>query len=163
MKMKGHVLLVDDEQIVRDSLAEWLETEGLNVTTAENGMVALEKVENTPPDVAIVDIKMPGMDGVTLLKKVKEKGYQFPVIMMTAFATIENAVQSMKDGAYDFVSKPCPPEKLSNMIFHILEHEQLKKEHIKLKSERRHILHIAISAFISFIVLGLLLYFIFGN
>ena len=161
MKNLGRVLIVDDEKVMRDSLAEWLELDNFKVETAENGMEALKKIEAEPPDVLVVDIKMPGMDGVTLLKKIKERDQDLPVIMMTAFATVENAVRSMKDGAYDFITKPFPPEKLTNLLRHVIEHNQLKQENIKLQSERRHILHIAISVLVSFVVLLVLLYFIF--
>ena len=161
MKNLGRVLIVDDEKVMRDSLAEWLELDNFKVETAENGLEALKKIEAEPPDVLVVDIKMPGMDGVTLLKKIKERDQDLPVIMMTAFATVENAVRSMKDGAYDFITKPFPPEKLTNLLRHVIEHNQLKQENIKLQSERRHILHIAISVLVSFVVLLVLLYFIF--
>jgi len=161
MKNLGRVLIVDDEKVMRDSLAEWLELDNFKVETAENGMEALKKIEAEPPDVLVVDIKMPGMDGVTLLKKIKERDQDLPVIMMTAFATVENAVRSMKDGAYDFITKPFPPEKLTNLLRHVIEHNQLKQENIKLQNERRHILHIAISVLVSFVVLLVLLYFIF--
>ncbi len=160
MTGKSKVLIVDDEEIIRDSLSEWLENEGFLIITAENGMEALKKFQAEHPVVAVVDIKMPGMDGVTLLKKIKEKNKNIPVIMMTAFATVENAVQSMKDGAYDFICKPFPPEKLSNMLSHILEHQELQQENVKLQKERKHILHIALTALVSFIVLMALIYFL---
>ncbi|MBD3385732.1 response regulator [candidate division KSB1 bacterium] len=158
MAFKSKVLLVDDEEIIRDSLSEWLESDGFSVITAENGMEALKKYDTEQPVVAVVDIKMPGMDGVTLLKKLKEKNRELPVIIMTAFATVENAVQSMKDGAYDFICKPFPPEKLSNLLSHILEHQDLQRENVKLQKERKHILHIAITALVSFMVLMVLIY-----
>jgi DNA-binding NtrC family response regulator len=161
MKPKGRVLIVDDEQIMRDSLSEWLEMDEFQVDTADNGMSALKVISERVPDVIVADIKMPGMDGVTLLKKVKETHPELPVIMITAFATVENAVRSMKDGAYDFLVKPFPPEKLSNLLRHILEHQQLKQEHLKLQKERKHILQIAITALFSFIVLSVLIYFLF--
>ncbi len=161
MNSKGYVLIVDDEQILRESLSEWLKEDGYQVNAVSNGMDALKVIAQSPPDVAVVDIKMPGMDGVTLLKKIKEQNPEIPVIMMTAFATVENAVQSMKDGAYDFLTKPFPPEKLSNMIKHILEHKKLKEENIRLQRERKHILQIAFSALVSFIVLAFVLYFVF--
>src|SRR4030066_31416 len=110
----NHVLIVDDEQIMRESLKDWLEGDDFAVSTAENGMDALEKMKINRPDAVVVDIKMPGMDGVTLLKKIKETNPAMPVIIMTAFATVENAVKSMKDGAYDLITKPFLPGKFSN-------------------------------------------------
>jgi len=161
MQHKGHVLIVDDEAVLRDSLSEWLTGDGYLVSKAENGMEALKTIETSPPDVAVIDIKMPGMDGVTLLKKIKEKNPEIQVVMMTAFATVENAVQSMKDGAFDFLTKPFPPEKLSNMLNHILETKMLREENIRLQKERKHILHIAISALITFFILAAVLFFVF--
>jgi DNA-binding NtrC family response regulator len=158
--VKNHVLIVDDEQIMRESLTDWLEADGFQVSSAENGMDALRLIDDKQPNAAVVDIKMPGMDGVTLLRKIKEKNPETPVIMITAFATVDNAVKSMKDGAFDFITKPFPPEKLSNMLRHIFEHQELKQENIKLQKERKHILHIAISVLASFIILILLLYFL---
>ncbi|OGC02571.1 hypothetical protein A2V82_10265 [candidate division KSB1 bacterium RBG_16_48_16] len=157
---KNHVLIVDDEQIMRESLSEWLEADEFQVSTAANGMEALRLIDEKQPNAAVIDIKMPGMDGVTLLRKIKDKNPEMPVIIITAFATVDNAVKSMKDGAFDFLTKPFPPEKLSNMLRHIFEHQELKQENIKLQKERKHILHIAISVLISFIILVMLLYFL---
>jgi DNA-binding NtrC family response regulator len=162
MKTKSRVLIVDDEKVMRDSLTEWLALDNFAPVAADGGMTALRMVSEDPPDIMIVDIKMPGMDGVTLLRKVKESHPDIPVIMMTAFATVDNAVRSMKDGAYDFLTKPFPPEKLSNMLHHIMEHEQLKQENLRLQKERRHILHIAVSVLVSFIVLIVVLFFLFN-
>ncbi len=105
------VLVVDDERVLRESLSEWLREEGYDVNTAVNVLEAPRIISERAPQVAVVEIKMPGMDGVTLLKKIKENATDFPVIMMTAYVTVKNAVQSMKEGAYDFISKPFPPEK----------------------------------------------------
>ena len=160
MAINGQILLVDDEKIIRESLSEWLENEGFNVITAANGMDALKMFDQEHPSVAVVDIKMPGMDGVTLLKKIKEKDSTVPIIMMTAFASVENAVQSMKDGAFEYITKPFPPEKLSNLLLRIVEHQHLEQEAQKLKSERKHILHIAVTALVSFMIIVTLIYFL---
>ena len=145
---------------MRESLSEWLEADEFQVSTAANGMEALRLIDEKQPNAAVIDIKMPGMDGVTLLRKIKDKNPEMPVIIITAFATVDNAVKSMKDGAFDFLTKPFPPEKLSNMLRHIFEHQELKQENIKLQKERKHILHIAISVLVSFIILVMLLYFL---
>jgi len=162
-KSLSKILIVDDEMILRDSLSAWLEDDGFEVRTAENGMQALTIIEKERLDAALIDIKMPGMDGVTLLSKIKEINTELPVIMITAHATVDNAVKSMKEGAYDFITKPFPPEKLSVTLKRVIEHQKLKQENLQLKKERRHILHIAISAVITFAVIVLALYFIFGN
>ncbi len=161
LKEKPDVLIVDDEMIMRDSLKEWLELDGFSVRTAESGVQALEMVAEKRPDVAVVDIKMPGMDGITLLRKIKELDGSIPVVMITAHATVENAVQSMKDGAYDYIMKPFPPEKLSNVLRKVVEHERLKAENLRLQKERRTFLRIAIGVLVNFIVLAALLYFVF--
>ena len=163
MAQQEYILIVDDEAIIRHSLHDWLCDEGYRVSEAENGMTAIRMIAEEPPDVAVVDIKMPGMDGVTLLKKIKELHPELPVIIMTAFATVENAVQAMKEGAYDFITKPFPPEKLSNVIKKVLEYQNLQREYHRLKKERKQILHIAASILVSFIVLTILILFIFNR
>jgi|YelNatPaOPRAMG01_1025707.scaffolds.fasta_scaffold00008_8 two-component system C4-dicarboxylate transport response regulator DctD len=160
-KDRPDILIVDDELVMRESLKEWLELDGFSVRTAESGVQALECVAQKRPDVAVVDIKMPGMDGVTLLRKIKEIDSSIPVVMITAHATIDNAVQSMKEGAYDYIMKPFPPEKLSNVLRKVVEHERLKAENIRLQKERRTFLRIALGILVNFLVLAALLYFVF--
>ncbi len=130
-----HILLVDDEPIVRESLSAWLEDEGFIVHAAESGEEALEQFAKAKPDVAVIDIKMPGMDGLTLLKRLRELDDRLPVVMMTAHATVESAVRSMRDGAYDYVMKPFPPEKLTNLIRHIVSHSRLAQEYDRLHAD----------------------------
>ncbi|MBN2355809.1 sigma-54-dependent Fis family transcriptional regulator [candidate division KSB1 bacterium] len=161
MEIEDYVLIVDDERVLRESLAEWLTEDGFHVLLADSGMEALRIIQEKKPTIAVIDIKMPGMDGISLLRKIREVDSNIVVIMITAFATVDNAVQSMKDGAFDFITKPFPPEKLSNMLHHVLEHQQLKRENIRLKEERSHILRMALTALVTFIVLALLIYFIF--
>lgn len=106
------ILVVDDELVVRDSLKEWLVDEGFNVTMAESGDQALEALAATPFHLMLTDIKMPGMDGVELLKQAKTRHPELTVVMMTAFATVETAVDAMKIGALDYLLKPFNPEKM---------------------------------------------------
>ena len=160
---KPRVLIVDDEQIMRESLTAWLEDDGFDVTTFGEGIKALQYVEDNPVEVAVLDIKMPGMDGITLLKKILEVRQDLPIVMITAHATVENAVQSMKEGAYDYIMKPFPPEKLSNVISRIVERKKLLEDNIRLKKERKQVLHMAITSLVSVIVLLVALYFIFGR
>ncbi|MDZ7373437.1 MAG: response regulator [candidate division KSB1 bacterium] len=160
-KDRPDILVVDDELVMRESLKEWLELDGFSVRTAESGVQALELITEKRPDVAVVDIKMPGMDGVTLLRKIKELDHSIPVVMITAHATIENAIQSMKDGAYDYIMKPFPPEKLSNVLRKVVEHERLRAENIRLQKERRTFLRIAVGILVNFLLLAALLYFVF--
>ncbi len=110
------VLVVDDELIVRDSLKEWLEDVGFGVDMAASGPEALERLETAPLDLMLVDIKMPGMDGVEVLRQVRESRPDLPVIMITAYATVDTAVEAMKMGALDYLTKPFDPEKLVPMV-----------------------------------------------
>lgn len=105
------VLVVDDELVVRDSLKEWLVNEGFgNVATAESGPEALAQLAAAPCRVMLTDIKMPGMDGVTLMQRAKDIHPDLAVVMMTAYATVETAVEAMKIGALDYLMKPFDPE-----------------------------------------------------
>lgn len=106
------ILVVDDELVVRDSLKEWLEDEGFSVEMAESGTEALEKITEENFRLMLLDIKMPGMDGVEVLKRSKEIHPELPVVMMTAYATVETAVEAMKIGALDYLMKPFDPDSL---------------------------------------------------
>ncbi|MBW1900699.1 MAG: response regulator [Deltaproteobacteria bacterium] len=118
---KFRILVVDDELIVRDSLKEWLEEEGFTVDVAESGPEALDQLDKKPYHLMLTDIKMPGMDGVELLKKAKESFPDLTVVMMTAYATVETAVEAMKIGALDYLVKPFDPDKLIPMTLGIYE------------------------------------------
>ncbi|MGB5984966.1 MAG: response regulator, partial [Desulfobacterales bacterium] len=100
------ILVVDDELVVRDSLKEWLEVEGFSVEMAASGSEALERLAGSPAQLMLADIKMPGMDGVQLLEKAKAEHPDLAVLMMTAYATVETAVEAMKIGALDYLIKP---------------------------------------------------------
>jgi len=118
------ILVVDDELVVRDSLKEWLQEAGFDVDTAESGAVALEKMSQQPVNLMLTDIKMPGMDGVELLKKAKELFADLHILMMTAFATVETAVDAMKIGARDYLMKPFDPEIMIAEVVQIYEEDQ---------------------------------------
>ena len=135
MEPKVNILVVDDEEIVRDSLASWLEEDGYDVETAENGMKALERLPLKEWSLALVDLKMPGMDGIQLMEEIKKTRPDMTIIIMTAFATVDTAVKAMKRGAYDYTVKPFNPEDLSMTIRKILEHQKLVKENIFLRRE----------------------------
>jgi DNA-binding response OmpR family regulator len=124
----GTVLIVDDESIIRESLQQWLEMEGFRVFTAENGDKALQICKFESLDVGVFDIRMPGMDGITLLGHTRVCSPDLDVIMMTAFASIEDAVKCISEGAHDYIIKPFPPEKLSKSIRHIMEARRLQAE-----------------------------------
>ena len=126
------VLIVDDEAIIRDSLRDWLSDVGHNVLTAENGSQALEVIEKEKPSIVIVDLVMPGMDGIELLKKAKEISPPIEVIIITAYASIPTAITAMREGAYDYIEKPFCPEKAELLIDKLVEHKRLIEENISL-------------------------------
>jgi DNA-binding NtrC family response regulator len=131
--MESKILIVDDERIVRESLQHWFEEEGYIIETAENGMSALEKFSKGTFDLALLDMKMPGMTGLELLKKIKAIDEYCIVILITAFASVPTAIQALKDGAYDYVTKPVDPDELNNIVRNGLESVKLKKENKVLK------------------------------
>jgi len=122
------ILVVDDELIMRDSLKAWLEDEGFAVDMAASGPEALNHLSKQTYELMLVDIKMPGMDGVELLQKAKEVFPELCVVMMTAYATVETAVEAMKIGALDYLLKPFDPETLIPMILRTYQDLEAKKE-----------------------------------
>ena len=135
MEPKVNILIVDDEEIVRESLANWLEEDGYEVEAAENAARALERLPTKDWNLAMVDLKMPGMDGIQLMDEIRKARPDTIVIIMTAYATVDTAVQAMKKGAYDYIVKPFNPEDLSMTIRKIIEHQKLVKENLYLRKE----------------------------
>jgi two-component system response regulator PilR (NtrC family) len=129
------ILVVDDEQSLRDFLAIMLKKEGHDVVTAENGKHGLKAVQAEIFDLVISDVKMPGVDGIGVLKTVKEVSPETVVVMITAYATAETAVEAMKLGASDYIIKPFKIDELKLIINNSLEKLHLKKENILLKRE----------------------------
>jgi DNA-binding NtrC family response regulator len=130
-----HLLIVDDELIVRESLGNWLKEEGYSVDTSDNGLDALKKLESKGYDLVIADIKMPGMDGIELLERCKKLDPDLQVCVITAYASIDTAVQAMKKGAFDYIVKPFNPEDVSQIIRRALKFKMLEKENILLRKE----------------------------
>jgi DNA-binding NtrC family response regulator len=129
------ILVVDDEFSVRDSLYNWFKTEGYRVDTAENGMEALKKLQEGPWDIVLVDIKMPKMDGMELQRHIKKIDNSIIVIVITAYATVDTAVEAMKEGAFDYLSKPVDPDKLSILIRNAVNQRRLMVENIQLRQK----------------------------
>lgn len=129
------ILIVDDEFSVRDSLYNWFKTEGYQADTAENGMEALKKLQENSYDIALIDIKMPGMDGIELQKHIKKIDSSIIVIIITAYGTVDTAVEAMKDGAYDYLSKPIDPDKLTVLVRNAVNQKRLLAENIQLKQK----------------------------
>jgi len=133
MKAKGCILVVDDEEIVRDSLARWLEEDGYRVDTAPDGEAALAKLAEQAYVILLVDLKMPGFDGLQVLAQARTMQPDAAVIIMTAYATVDTAVQAMKQGAYDYLVKPFEPEELSLMVGKLTNQEALRRENVLLR------------------------------
>ena len=115
------VLIVDDEKVVRDSLTEWLRETGYEVMAAEDGYEALKIIDEAAPRVVVLDMKLPGMDGIDVIKNIKEKNQQIGIIIITAYASVDNAVEAMKLGAFDYIAKPFPPERLETAIGKVIK------------------------------------------
>ncbi|MBE0569743.1 MAG: sigma-54-dependent Fis family transcriptional regulator [Deltaproteobacteria bacterium] len=135
MEQKVSILVVDDEEIVRESLSSWLQEDGYEVVTAENGVRALERLPERDWTLLLVDLKMPGMDGLQLMEEAHKIRPELVVLIMTAFATVDTAVNAMKQGAYDYLVKPFNPEDLSLSIRKIVEHRKLVQENEFLRRE----------------------------
>ncbi len=135
MAKKISILIVDDEESVRDSLYSWFIEDGYRVESAENAKKALSMLENESFDIILADIKMPGMDGLEMLKRIKLLKSDSIVIVMTAFATVDTAVQALKDGAFDYVTKPFDPDDLSHLIRNASKQISLAEENETLKNQ----------------------------
>jgi len=133
MDKKEKILIVDDEKIVRESLYHWFDDEDYLVDTAEDGETALQKYEKEKFDLLLVDMKMPGMSGLDLLAKIKEIDKDALIILITAFASVPTAITALKNGAYDYVTKPVDPDELNHLVTKALEQRALKIENIQLK------------------------------
>lgn len=135
MENKQKILIVDDELSVRKSLEHWFLEDGFAVDTAEDGNAALEHLQEGFYDIYLVDIKMPGMDGITLQKKIKEIHEDALVVIITAYASVDTAVEALKHGAFDYVTKPVDPDDLSNLIRNALKQKELTEENVRLKEQ----------------------------
>ncbi len=131
--MNLKILVAEDEEITLKHLLYALEKEGYTITGVKNGTDALKKIEKEEFDILIADIKMPGIDGLTLLADVKDKYPNTEVIIITGFGTIESAVDAMKKGAADYITKPFNLDELNLKIKKIQEKKRLEKENIALK------------------------------
>jgi len=129
------ILVVDDKDSVRKMLSETLLAEGHEVETAKNGHTAIEKARQGRFDVVLTDLKMPEMDGLEVLARIKEADPLAAVIVMTAYGTIEDAVTAMKQGAYDFLTKPFDPARLTVLIDRVLQNRRLQAENELLREE----------------------------
>ncbi len=132
------ILIVDDEQSMRDFLAIMLRKEGYDVMTAEDGKEALKAIEQDIYDLVITDIKMPGIDGLEVLRTVKGLSPKTFVIVITAYSSTEDAVSAMKQGALDYITKPFEIEKIKLVIKNALDRKKLNEEHDYYKRQYEH-------------------------
>ncbi|HEY7914869.1 MAG TPA: sigma-54 dependent transcriptional regulator, partial [Blastocatellia bacterium] len=131
----ARILIVDDEDIVRQSLAGWFGEEGYVTDVAQSGKEALEKLASARWDIFLLDIRMPGMDGLELQRRIKESHPESTIIIMTAYASVETAVEAMKQGAYDYIVKPFDPDDLEHIIRNAIERKRLVAENAQLKNK----------------------------
>ena len=135
MNKNYSVLVVDDEPGMREFLEIMLTKEGYEVSIASNGEEAIEKIGKESFDLAIVDIQMPGINGIEVLRNTREKNYNTTIIMITAFASHESAIEAMKLGAYDYITKPFKIDEIKLVIKKSLDKNVLEKENTRLKKE----------------------------
>ena len=132
-----HVLIVDDEQDIREGSERILTRMGFNVSKAASGQEALEIFQKIQPSIVLLDLKMPGMDGMEVLERLKKIDPTIIVIVITGYATVETAIQAMKQGAYDFIPKPFEPDQLRLIVNRAAEKIRLEKAAEKLTRERQ--------------------------
>ena len=133
LSAQGKLLIVDDELSVRDSLAKWFHEEGYEVGSAESANEALTRMAEGRWDAALVDIKMRGTDGIELQRRMHEIDPELVVIMMTGYASVETAVTALKNGAYDYVTKPLDPDEIAHLVKKALAHKRTEKENVLLR------------------------------
>jgi DNA-binding NtrC family response regulator len=128
------ILVVDDDPDIREVIKDRLESLGYRVLAAPGGKEGLDLLEKQSPQIALLDIEMPGMSGLEVLKEIRARGMDVTVVMITAYGTVERAVEAMKEGAYDFIPKPFDPEHIALTVQKALERERLKRE-VEILSE----------------------------
>ncbi|MBI5180894.1 MAG: sigma-54-dependent Fis family transcriptional regulator [Nitrospirae bacterium] len=133
--MPEHILIVDDEKNILQTLSPILQDEGYEISTAENGTDALRFVREDAPVVVLLDIWLPDIDGIEVLKKIKEQQPEVIVIMMSGHGTIETAVKATKLGAYDFIEKPLSMEKVSLIVKHAIDRQRLEEDNLLLRQK----------------------------
>ena len=135
MSTRTSILIVDDEKVVRDSLTRWFLEDGYQVGAAENATDALRQLQAQRWEIILLDIKMPGMDGMELQGRIREIDPHATIIFITAHASVDTAVQALKLGAFDYVTKPVDPDYLSHLISNAVKQRALVAENLKLKEQ----------------------------
>ncbi|GAB6097890.1 sigma 54-interacting transcriptional regulator [Desulfatiferula olefinivorans] len=127
------ILIVDDESSIRNALSQWFEMDGYRVDTAEDANSALLKLQEGPWDIVMLDIKMPGIDGLELQRRIKKIDPAIITIIMTAFASVDTSIQALKEGAFDYIVKPVDPDEMSHLMRNAVEQRRLYYENLQLK------------------------------
>jgi DNA-binding NtrC family response regulator len=135
MNNRTSILIVDDEMVVRDSLTKWFLEDGYRVGAAENAADAIRQMQAQAWDIILLDIKMPGMDGMELQQRIKQIDPAATIIFITAHASVDTAVQALKSGAFDYVTKPIDPDYLSHLVANAIKQRALVNENIRLKEQ----------------------------
>jgi DNA-binding NtrC family response regulator len=142
--MADKILIADDEPSNRKILVQELTHKGFAVDTAHSGVQALQRIESAPPDLVILDYMMPEMSGLDVLKELRKKGNDTPVILITAYGSVERAVEVMKAGAYDFITRPFDPDYIELVVRKAIERQTLKREVEVLSEESRDRYHLIV-------------------
>ena len=135
---KGRILIVDDEPSVRDSLSHWFRDDGYEVSTAEGANDALTRLAERKWDLTLVDIRMRGTDGIELQRRMKEIDPDLVVIIMTGYASVDTAVVALKQGAYDYITKPLDPDDVAHLVQNALAHRRSAEENVRMKQVIEH-------------------------
>jgi two-component system response regulator PilR (NtrC family) len=133
MRRNASVLVIDDEEIMRDILGTLLEREGYSVRLAASGQEGLDLAKSLPFDAVIVDVMMPGIDGLQVLDELKKHDEELPVLMITAYASMESAIAAMKKGAFDYITKPFKNDEVLVVLQNAIERRQLVAENVTLR------------------------------
>jgi two-component system response regulator HydG len=142
MTEKGRILIVDDEPSVRDSLSRWFRDDGYEVGVAEGANDALTRLAERRWDLALLDIRMRGTDGIELQRRMKEVDPDLVVIIMTGYASVDTAVTALKQGAYDYITKPLDPDDVSHLVQNALSHRRSNEENVRMKEViEHHVVH----------------------
>jgi DNA-binding NtrC family response regulator len=133
MRSRWHILVVDDEEAMTESLAAWLREDGYSVDTASSGREAIEKARAREYAIYFVDLKMPGLDGIETMMEIRKLRKDASVIIITAYATVDTAIAAMKEGAQEYVVKPCHPQEISLLVERIIRVKNLERENAILR------------------------------
>ncbi len=132
---RSKILVVDDEAVIREGVRRILERSGMEVATSSGGRAALAMAQETDFDLVVTDLKMPGMNGIEVLKAIKVLQPEVPVIIITGFSTVDTAVEAMKNGAFDYIAKPFTPDQLTGKVTAALAQKAVLTENLLLKKE----------------------------